>query len=107
MGYVIIVAIEFLLTFIGVTLLIVYKNKHAWRHDRTRPIHRSTAETVLASYEKKRIIGLFVDYFFFFIDQIVYLPMKKRLKNNDHEKTDDYFGGDDGDSRLRPCDEFL
>ncbi|SEW23685.1 hypothetical protein SAMN04487850_2276 [Prevotella aff. ruminicola Tc2-24] len=29
MGYVIIVAIEFLLTFIGVTLLIVYKNKHA------------------------------------------------------------------------------
>ena len=27
-----------------------------------------TAETVLASYEKKRIIGLFVDYFFFFID---------------------------------------
>ena len=29
MGYVIIVAIEFLLTFIGVTLLIVNKNKHA------------------------------------------------------------------------------
>ena len=33
--------------------------------------------------------------------------MKKRLKNDDHEKTDDYFGGDDGDSRLRPSDEFL
>ena len=29
MGYIIVVAIEFLLTFAGVTLLIIYKNRHA------------------------------------------------------------------------------